>query len=210
VTFAIDHVVLAVADLEQAGERLRLEHGLASLPGGEHPRWGTANRIVPLGAAYLELIAVTDPDAGRSTSLGRSLSSLTAHGGDRWFAVCLADTDLDATAERLGLRVEPGGRRRPDGVEVTWRSAGLEDRQREPWLPFFIAWDVPELHPGRAEVRHAAAVTGGVTVELGGDAVRLRGWLGPQGDALPLEVVSPEPGVCAVTLSVADGPALRL
>jgi hypothetical protein len=210
VTFAIDHVVLAVADLEQAGERLRLEHGLTSVPGGEHPRWGTANRIVPLGAAYLELIAVVDRGAGRSTSLGRSLSSLTADGGDRWFAVCLADTELDATAERLGLTVEPGARRRPDGAEITWRSAGLVDGRREPWLPFFIAWDVPELHPGRAEVRHAAAVTGAMTVELGGDAARLRAWLGSRGDALSLEVVGPEPGVRAVELSMAEGPPLRL
>ena len=47
----IDHAVLAVADLNDAAQRLRARTGLASIPGGRHPAWGTENRIVPLGAA---------------------------------------------------------------------------------------------------------------------------------------------------------------
>lgn len=52
----IDHVVLGVQDLDVAGERLLSNHGLASVPGGRHSRWGTGNRIVPLGADHLESI----------------------------------------------------------------------------------------------------------------------------------------------------------
>ena len=209
--YAIDHVVLAVADLGEAGERLHREHGLASVPGGVHPRWGTGNRIVPLGGDYVELIAVVDPEVGRSTALGRAVLALTDDGRDRWFAVCLSDSDIDATAERLGLTVEPGERSRPDGEHIRWRGAGIEDDHRAAWLPFFIAWEVPSaLHPGRTAIDHDADVLGIARVEVAGDAGRLRAWLGPSGDGLPIEVVDGEPGVRAVELATAGGDAIRL
>lgn len=209
--YSIDHVVLAVADLDEAGERWKREHGMASVPGGVHVNWGTGNRIVPMGDDYLELISVVDPDVSRTTAFGRALLGLTADGADRWFAVCLADTDLDATAERLQLRIEQGSRIRPDGAELRWRGAGLTDAVREPWFPFFITWDVPPgLHPGSATVRHDVAVTGIANVELEGDASRLRDWLGPDGDGLPLTVVEGDPGMRAVTFSTAEGTLLRL
>ena len=57
---SIDHVAIAAIDQDRAAARLLDEVGLASVPGGRHPRWGTANRIVPLGDTYLELITVED------------------------------------------------------------------------------------------------------------------------------------------------------
>jgi hypothetical protein len=54
----IDHVLYAVSNLDDAAARWAADFGLRSVPGGVHPRWGTANRIVPLGGAYLELIGV--------------------------------------------------------------------------------------------------------------------------------------------------------
>src|SRR5437764_15398189 len=56
----IDHVVWGVEDLDRAAAGVRERHGLASVPGGRHPGWGTANRIIPLGPSYLELLAVAD------------------------------------------------------------------------------------------------------------------------------------------------------
>ena len=209
--YSIDHVVLAVSDLDEAGGRLLRDHGLASLLGGVHPRWGTGNRIVPLGTDYVELIAVVDDDVGRSTALGRTLLSLTADGRDRWFAVCVADTELEATATRLGLKVEPGARTRPDGAELRWRGAGIDDAARDAGLPFFITWDVPpELHPGRSPIQHDVGVTGIASVEIGGQRSRLRAWLGTEGDTLPLTVVGGESVVRAVELSTSDGVTIRL
>jgi hypothetical protein len=209
--YAIDHVVLAVGDLEEAGERLHREHGLASVPGGVHPRWGTANRIVPLGRDYVELIAVVDPEVGGTTALGRALVELTADGRDRWFALCLSDTEIEATAERLGLAVEPGERARPDGERLRWRGAGIEDDHRDAWLPFFIAWDVPaSMHPGRTPIGRDASVLGIARVEVAGDAERLREWLGPSGDGLPIDVVDGERGVRAVELATESGEPIRL
>ena len=176
--FGIDHVVLAVRDLDASAERLWQEHGLGFVRGGRHPRWGTANMIAPLGSDYVELLGVDDEDVGSKTVLGKKLLELSAD-GDRWFSVCLADDDIDATAARLGLTVRPGARTRLDGTEVRWRSAGIEDRGEDLWLPFFISWDVPaELHPGAARAEHRVEPEGIAWAEVGGDEARLRDWLG--------------------------------
>jgi hypothetical protein len=155
-TYRIDHAVFAVRDLDTAAARWDRDHGLASAAGGRHPRWGTANRIVPLGPDYLELISVVEPEVAADTVLGRALLRLTAD-GDRWFSLCLSDDDIEATAARLRLSVEAGTRTTPEGTELRWRGAGIDAEERELWLPFFIAWDVPPgLHPGRTLPRSRA------------------------------------------------------
>jgi Glyoxalase-like domain len=205
----IDHVVLAVHDLEASAERLWEEHGLRFEPGGRHPGWGTANMIAPLGHDYVELLGVVDEEVGSRTVLGRTLMELSAD-GDRWFSVCVADEDIDATATRLGLTVRPGARTRPDGTEVRWRGAGIEERGEELWLPFFIAWDVPaELHPGAAPAAHRAPVEGIGWVEVAGDEGRLRDWL--EDGEVPIRVVpGGEPRVRAVGLRLRDGGEILL
>jgi glyoxalase-like protein len=202
----IDHVVLGSADLDATSERFLYEHGLASVPGGLHAAWGTANRIVPLGDTYVEFLAVVDPVVAGSSRFGRFLARLTAE-GDRWFTVCMADDDLDGTATRLGLEVVPGARVRPDGVEVRWRSAGLEDPKRDAWLPFFIEWRVaPETYPGRTHAEHPTPATGISWVELGGDPGRLVGWIGGELPSLRMTGDDDrEPGVRRVGLSTPVG-----
>ena len=202
-TVRFDHAVYAVRDLDAAAGRWLDAFGLASVHGGRHPRWGTANRIVPLGREYLELIAVVDATVAARSVLGRRLLELTGR-GDGWFSLCLADDDIEATAARLGLEVEPGSRTTPDGRELRWRSAGIDAERREPWLPFFIAWDVPaELHPGRAGAGGHTDVEGIVSAEVAGDAGRLDRWLG--GAPVPIGVVDGPPGLRSVSLGLADG-----
>jgi hypothetical protein len=207
-TYRFDHAVFAVRDLDAAAARWWEAHGLASSPGGRHPRWGTANRIVPLGPDYLELISVVDPGVAAGSVLGRTLLDLTA-GGDRWFSLCLADDDLEGTAARLGLEVEPGSRTTPDGDELRWRSAGIDAPQREPWLPFFISWDVPpERHPGRVPTHHRIEVLGISSAEIAGDPDRMRAWLG--GQDLPIRVVTGPPALRSVSLRLSDGGELAV
>ncbi len=207
-TRSIDHVVLAVKDLDSAAERLLEDHGLASVAGGRHLAWGTGNRIVPLGDDYIELLAVVDPETASRSPVGRLIEELTTD-GDRWFAVCVADGDLDATAARLGLEVVTGERERPDGTVVRWRSAGFEDDpERVARLPFFIEWDVPaELHPGRTRIEHRVAATGIAWIEMGDDG-HLTDWLG--GDDLPIRAAGGSLGLRAVGLSTADGGRIDL
>jgi hypothetical protein len=200
----IDHVVLAVRDLGASAERLWEEHGLRFLPGGRHPRWGTANMIAPLGNDYVELLGVVEEGVGSKTVLGRKLMELSAD-GDRWFSVCVADDDIDATAARLGLEVQPGARTRPDGTEVRWRGAGIEERGEDLWLPFFISWDVPaELHPGATPADHRVDAEEIAWAEVGGDEARLNDWLG--GADAPIRVVDDaDRRVRAVGISLHDG-----
>jgi len=200
---AIDHVVYAVRDLDEAADRLRRELGLDSAAGGRHPGWGTANRIVPLGEDYLELIAVIDADEAAGHPFGRAVLDST-EGGDRLFAMCVATDDIEGVATRLGLEVRPGARDRPDGTVLRWRSAGMQDPRREPWMPFFIRWDVPaEQHPGRARSGHAVHVTGIAHVEVAGDPDRLREWLGDHD--LPIRFVEGPPGIVAVAIGADRG-----
>lgn len=199
----IDHVVLAVRDLDAAADRLAREHGLATVPGGSHPGWGTANRLAPLGEDYVELLAVVDPEVARGTTLGRLLLERSA-GGDAWFAVCLADDDIDATAARLELTVDDGERERPDGVVVRWRGAGIEDPRRTSGLPFFIAWRVePGQHPGAGTLAQPCGATGIAWVEVAADPVAFDAWTGDAG--VPVRLIAGEPAVLRVALATPSG-----
>jgi len=199
----LDHVVYAVRDLDEAAVRFREELGLDSGVGGRHERWGTANRIVPLGDQYLELVAVVDDAAASANRFGRDVLERAASGGG-WLTIAAAADDIEKVASRLGLDVGTGARTRPDGEVVRWRMAGLEDPRRDPCMPFFLTWDVPvELHPGRSRAGHGVRAEGIAWVEVHGDAERLRTWLG--GDELPIRVTDDEPGIHRVAISTPDG-----
>ena len=199
----LDHAVYAVADLDDAAIRFREAFGLDSVAGGRHERWGTANRLVPLGDQYLEFVAAVDREAAAEGGFGRAVMDRADAGGG-WITLALATDDLDGVADRLGLGVDSGSRTRPDGEVVRWRMAGLDDPRREPWMPFFLAWDVPEeLHPGRARAGRDVPAGGIAWVEIAGDADRFRTWLG--GDELPIHVVQGEPGIRRVAVATSDG-----
>jgi Glyoxalase-like domain len=204
VTLRLDHVVYAVRDLDVAAARLLEEVGLRTTPGGTHPRWGTANRIASLGGArYVELIAIVDPAVAATTALGRAIADRVG-GGDRWFAPCLADDAIDDTAARLGLGVTPGSRVRPDGREVAWRGAGIDDERRTPDLPFFISWDGPaDVHPGATTPEHPSGATDIAWVEIAGDPERFATWTGSA--SLPVRFAEGDGGVAGVALATPAG-----
>jgi len=117
----LDHVLIRVPDLTASAAEFERRHGLASIEGGRHAGWGTANRIVPLGDTYLELVAVVDDDEAAGSVFGRWVVSSTVGAP----LGCAVRTDLlDALAERLDLTVYPGSRPAADGPLLRWRSAG--------------------------------------------------------------------------------------
>jgi len=81
---AIDHLAVAALDLAGGAPVLERELGVPLLPGGQHARMGTHNRLLRLGAdAYLELIAIDAAGA--------------APGRPRWF-----ELDRPEMQARLG------------------------------------------------------------------------------------------------------------
>jgi hypothetical protein len=191
----IDHVIYGVRDLQRAAQRFEEDFGLRATDGGEHPGFGTRNRILPVGRGqFIELMAVAD-----ATSKHPLATALTGwlQGGDRLVALCLRPADLDATAARLSTPVAPAERHNPDGHVLRWRLAGVEAALGPERLPFFIDWQGAEEQLDHQH--HQAASTEGIAwVEYGGDAERLHQWTGDVD--LPVRVVDAEPGPRAIGL----------
>jgi hypothetical protein len=202
VPLKIDHVIYAVADLESAARRLATELGLASLPGGRHEGHGTANRIVPLGDSYLELMSVADEAEACSSPMGSWILEQIAR-TDGLVGWCVAADDIEAVAARLDLSSVAMSRRRPDGTLLRWRLAGLDAAIEEPALPFFIKWNIdPRDHPGRSHADHSRRVTGISAIDVAGEQHRIEKWLGDH--HLPIRLVRGSAGVKAVEIAGED------
>lgn len=203
----VDHVLLAVADLEVGAARLREQTGLTALPGGRHPGVGTANMIVPLGRQYLELIAVVDESEAGTMPRSRRVTEAVAGGRTfaGWAVMAPSLAEVREDLARLGIATrEPfaGARVRPDGVKLGWRTLELVEPGASD--PFFIEWDVPAgAHPGEMPVTHDRAASGISRVQAGPGGPLL-GFLGREG--LPLEMVEGEPGLIAIELATPTGP----
>ena len=201
----MDHVIYAVDDLDEAAAGLFDREGLASVPGGRHEGWGTANRIVPLGDTYLELIAVVDVDEAEGSEFGRGVRR--AQTEDRplvgWV---VATDDIEAIANRLDLEVEEKSRETADGDTLRWRVAGIERALKTGALPFFVQWDVPdEERPAAAEARHEADVEGIAWVEVcADDRDAVEEWLGDDHD-LPLRLTEGDSALTAVAIAAGGG-----
>jgi hypothetical protein len=177
----IDHVIYATADLDAAEAVIR-DFGLDVVPGGVHEGLGTHNRLVPLGGAFLELLAIHDP----AEAEGRGFGPAVLRRGEGLLGWAAAVEDLDGVVARLGLSVMTVAR-----PGMTAQVAGVDEAMREPYLPFFI--ERRSRGPSRID-----------WLEVGGDAERLREWLG--GADLPVRIVDGPPRVVAVGI---DGRELR-
>jgi catechol 2,3-dioxygenase-like lactoylglutathione lyase family enzyme len=97
----IDHLVLAVADLEAARRRYGAL-GFTLTPQGRHP-FGTANSLVQLEGAFLELLSVAEPAAIPPHAPGRfSFAAFNRDyldSGDGFSMLVLDSSDARADAE---------------------------------------------------------------------------------------------------------------
>ena len=187
-----------MADLPAAGREIEARYGLASVEGGRHPGWGTANRIVPLGETYLELVAVVDEGDAARNPFGTWVARMSS-AGSRLLGWAVRTDDLDTVARRLDLSIATGSRVTRDGRVLRWRLAGIEHASAEPFLPFFIEWAPGTPFPGHTQAPGARIAS----LELEGDADRLSGWLGA--DDLPIAVEPGLPTLKSITLSGANG-----
>jgi hypothetical protein len=133
----IDHIVVGVRDLATASADYATA-GFTVTPGGEHTGGATHNALISFAdGAYFELIAFKNPDQPQDHRWWALLAQ-----GEGLVDFALLSTDLVEEAARLntaGLVAEPrdGGRQRPDGQRIAWRSFSLESTPATR-LPFVI------------------------------------------------------------------------
>ena len=198
----LDHVLIAVTELESAAEAFEERFGLASVEGGRHPAWGTANRIVPLGSNYLELVGVMDKAVSAESAFGRWVAEGASATG-RPIGWAVRTDAIDEVATRLGLGVVDGSRTTPSGHRLRWRSAGVEQAMATPALPFFIQWEPGTALPGTTAVTHPAAPVTISRLDLESDRERLDEWLGAHD--LPIVVRDGRPRLGSVRLTTGRG-----
>jgi hypothetical protein len=135
-----DHLVIAVADLDEAAARWSAA-GVPAVRGGAHPV-GTENALVRgPREAYVELIA-----AGRDES-NPWLDRVRSSSGPISWAVAVDDVDAARSAVvEAGFDPRPvaeGSRRTPDGDTVAWRMCDVGPGPYDDGLPFLIEWTTP-------------------------------------------------------------------
>ncbi|MFN4129126.1 MAG: VOC family protein [Paracoccaceae bacterium] len=141
----IDHLAVSCTALDAGAAAVEAALGLPLVAGGKHPHMGTHNRLLRLGDAYLEVIAI-DPAA-------------PAPAWPRWFALdefsgvarltnwIVACDDLDAA-----VAAAPAGTGVPVDLarnDLRWRMA-VPDDGRLPFggaFPALIQWQGP--HPAQ-------------------------------------------------------------
>jgi catechol 2,3-dioxygenase-like lactoylglutathione lyase family enzyme len=137
---SLDHIVIAVTDLDSAIEHYRAL-GFSTFYGGKHADGNTHNALIVLqDGTYIELIAPTDPGVLDQTDseLPTFLHFFKMGEGFAGFALLCDDIDAEVRAMRSrGLAIDDprdGGRQRPDGQQLAWRVASVGGN----YSPFLI------------------------------------------------------------------------
>ena len=198
----LGQVILGVRDLDGATRRMEAL-GFTVLDGGVHPGLGTANRIIPLGRQYVELLGVVDHALAEAQWYGQALLARITD-GDRLVRWSFRTDDIDKVARAHGLVPEGRRRIRPDGRPLSWQAAGLREAATESWPPFFMQWDDPADFPGAIPVRHANGAHGVAWLEVATpDPERLER-LRAGGEA-PIRLVAGPPGLGRVAITTPGG-----
>ena len=146
----LDHLVVMAHTLDEGAAWCEATLGVVPGPGGEHPLFGTHNRLLSIASdafplTYLEIIAI-NPEAGR---LGN-----TATGGQkRWFD--MDDARLNEQVRAHGPRLIHWVARMPDVQEAAARLAMVEIdrgevlRASRPTPAGLLGWQITVRPDGR-------------------------------------------------------------
>lgn len=179
-SLSIDHVIIVVSDLSTANQQFS-QLGFLVIPGGVHSGGLTHNALIPFSdGTYLELLATTRTTsfklltilkkvhllriytANQSAINRRIIENVASGVGMNDFA--LLSEDLDQDIKKILNRGQKftnpisGGRRRPDGQEIVWRTAVPQTLD----IPFLIEDITPfELRVSKVdENAHSNGVVG--------------------------------------------------
>jgi hypothetical protein len=206
----LDHLSFAAgpdglaATTAQLGETL----GASFVDGGNHPRFGTRNMILPMaGDQYVEVVSVLDHPASDKAPFGQAVRARSDLGGG-WLGWVVRVDDIAPVEQRMGRHAVPGNRRRPDGYNLEWQQIGVRGTQADPQLPFVVHWEVPDTeHPSRSGPAEVSLAS----LEIAGSPARVTQYLGESVlDALTdvdVRWVAPNgvPGIVAATFDTPRG-----
>lgn len=158
---AIDHVLIACSDPDQAAVELEAHLGLQASGGGRHTALGTFNRLIWLGDSFIELIGVEARKLAEASWIGRPvLRAADAGGGFAMWAAATLGIHEEVAALRAGSsdlgQPSSGERIRPDGRIVRWTLAQAPSMgPLEP--PFLIEHDMTAAEWSEDEQAERAA-----------------------------------------------------
>jgi Glyoxalase-like domain len=139
----IDHLVIAVVDLDTAMARVEKRIGIKPLFSGIHPGRGTKNALLAIDdGIYLEFIAADFSQSGIAKR-NWGLDSLAADRLAGW-AVRSGDVAAVISAARAGSitigDLVQGRRQTPEGQVLEWRNSNAAAVSAGGIIPFFIDW----------------------------------------------------------------------
>jgi hypothetical protein len=146
-TLHFDHAIVLVNDLYKGIDHFKAA-GFNPFFGGVHAGGKTHNALIVFAdGTYLELLAPTTPELLNNLDPNdhTNFLFLLAHGEGLGGYALLSDnltTDVEAMQQRgLALALKPiNGRARPDGQELRWRTATLDNGSM---TPFFLQDETP-------------------------------------------------------------------
>jgi catechol 2,3-dioxygenase-like lactoylglutathione lyase family enzyme len=196
----LDHVVIAVRDLDAATVVQTRLLGRRPSWRGVHPAYGTANTLFRLENLYVELLA---PRGGGS--FGALLADWLERRGESLFALAFGTADAAATAGELRLRglsapepAEGSGTESTAGIERRWRNVFLPPAETRGVTLFAIEHrSAPDVLPRAAAVEDTSSAISGCdhVVVRSSDADRSSDLYGRQlGLRLALDKTFPEWG----------------
>lgn len=146
----IDHIILAIEDLDRGMQQFEEITGIRPVYGGEHPNGDTQNAIVAIqDGMYLEILA---PKSGLDSipAFFQGMNTLTPVG----FALNTNNIErLHQELQELQFKtdkIQDGARNTPNGARLSWQLLMVS----EPAFfmnPFFIDWSINSQHPSKSE-----------------------------------------------------------
>jgi catechol 2,3-dioxygenase-like lactoylglutathione lyase family enzyme len=160
----LDHIVIAVGDLDAATAVQTRLLGRRPSWRGVHPTYGTANTLFRLDKVYVELLSPRG-----SGSFGSLLTGWIQRRGEGLFALAFGTPDAAAAAHEFRQRglaaedpAEGSGRESTTGVERRWCNVFLPQTETRGVTLFAIEHrSASDLLPGAVPVEDAASAVSG-------------------------------------------------
>ena len=123
---SVDHLIIAVNDLDQATENYKKIFGISPCWKGKHDELGIRNVLFNLENTYLELISPHEDGPGADF-----IRPLIEHKGDHLAGIALGTDNVELVKENLAKNIE--------GVEITSGQAINDiDGEKRKWKNIFL------------------------------------------------------------------------